>query len=82
MAYEHKDNSGSLFKNDRKERDTQPDYKGSAKIDGVEYWMSAWVKDGGGGKFFSIAMTPKHEQARPDESHAAPQDVLDDSLPV
>jgi len=33
MAYEQKPNTGSLFKNDRKEADTHPDYKGSALID-------------------------------------------------
>lgn len=49
MAYEMKNNSGSLFKNDKKETETHPDYKGSAKINGEEYWVSAWnnkSKDG------------------------------------
>ena len=59
MAYEQKDNSGSLFKNDRKENDKQPDYKGTVKIGGVEYWQSAWIKDVNGKKFFSQSFTPK-----------------------
>jgi len=42
MAYEPKDNTGSIFKNDRKEKETQPDGTGSALIDGVEYWVSSW----------------------------------------
>jgi hypothetical protein len=45
MAYEQKDFSGSLFKNDRKQQPNHPDYKGSALIDGREYWMSAWIKN-------------------------------------
>ena len=46
MAYEVRDNTGTLFKNDRKELDTHPDYNGKALISGVEYWISAWIKVG------------------------------------
>lgn len=46
MAYEQREGSGSLFKNDRKEQPNHPDYKGSALIGGVEYWVSAWIKEG------------------------------------
>lgn len=43
MAYEVKDFSGSMFRNE-KNKETQPDYKGNVKIAGVEYWISGWVK--------------------------------------
>lgn len=42
MAYEQKDNTGSIFRNEKKEKDTHPDGTGSALIDGVEYWVSSW----------------------------------------
>lgn len=48
-GYVQKENSGSLFKNDKKESDKHPNAKGSALIGGVEYWVSAWTyqtKDG------------------------------------
>lgn len=61
MSYEQRDDSGSLFKNDRKEQDNHPDYTGSCKVGGREYYISAWVKEGrnGGKKFFSFSFKPK-----------------------
>ena len=63
MAFELNDMSGSLWVNDRKTKDNQPSHQGSIKIDGVEYWMSAWVKKTNTGKkFFSMAFTKKDDQ--------------------
>lgn len=53
--YEHKNNSGSLFKNTEKKSDNHPDYSGSLNIEGVTYRIAAWAKDGAKGKFLSIA---------------------------
>ena len=62
MAFEMKNNSGSLFKNTRKEKDTHPNMQGTALIDGVEYWISAWTKtDKNGDKWQSLAFKPKTE---------------------
>lgn len=52
-------NSGSMSRNKRKEKDTHPEFTGSAEIDGVPYWISAWVKEGRDGKFFSLSFKPK-----------------------
>lgn len=58
-------NKGALFKNDRRTNDRQPEYTGSLNVEGVEYWLSAWVKTSKAGqKFFSVAITKK-EAPRP-----------------
>lgn len=62
MAYEKKDMSGALFKNDRKTRETHPEYQGYVLVNGVEFWLSAWVKEGGKGKFFSLSLQPKNKE--------------------
>jgi hypothetical protein len=60
MAYEQKDGSGALFKNKDKQPDNNyPDYKGSIKIDGQDYWLSAWIKKSEKGTFMSLAAKPK-----------------------
>lgn len=56
MAYEMKNNSGSLFKNDKKQTEKQPDYNGTIKVDGKEYKLAAWIKESKSGmKYFSIS---------------------------
>jgi hypothetical protein len=48
-----------LFKAKPNDNPKWPQYEGSALIDGVEYWLSAWVKEGKSGKFFSLSFKPK-----------------------
>ncbi len=62
MAYEQKEGTGSLFKNEKREKDTHPHAKGSALIDGVEYWVSAWTKEGAKGRYQSLAFKRKDER--------------------
>lgn len=65
MAYDNT-NSGALFKNTKKEKDTHPDYNGSINVDGVDYWLNAWLKTSAktGDKFMSLSVKPK-EVAKP-----------------
>lgn len=62
MAYEKRDMSGTLFKNDKREKDSHPNATGTAIIDGVEYWVSAWTKQGQKGPFQSLAFKRKEER--------------------
>jgi hypothetical protein len=61
MAETKFDNSGAMFVNDRKDKETHPDRQGSATVDGVEYWVSGWIKDGKNGKWMSLAFKRKEE---------------------
>ena len=79
MPFEHKPGQGSLFKNDRKEQDTHPDYNGTLVLpDGTECWLNAWLKDGGRGKFFSLSVRPK--DAAPKKPEPSDGD-LEDEIP-
>lgn len=92
MSQEYDNNlRGVLFKNDRKEKDSHPDYKGQAEVEGEEYWLSAWIKEGNKGKFMSLSFTakdqPKNPPAREPQKQSRDQqrgnygDQADDDIP-
>jgi len=56
-----RDNSGVLFKSDKIENERSPQYKGNITVEGKDYWISAWVKEGKSGKFMGLAVSPKEE---------------------
>ena len=61
MTYEQRDNSGILFKNEKKTSDSQPQAKGTAMIGGKNYYVAAWTKEGKKGKFQTLSFTPVAE---------------------
>jgi hypothetical protein len=82
MAYEMKDGSANLFKNERKETQNHPDYTGSIMINGQEHYFSAWIKEGKKGKFMSCSVGKQKEQknfkARGDDEMPK---IQDDEIP-
>jgi hypothetical protein len=42
-----------IFKNNKRQKDTHPEYTGKINVEGKEYDISLWVKEGKNGKFFS-----------------------------
>lgn len=82
MQYDNT-NKGIISKNERKEKDTHPDIKGSINFEGVECWLDGWMKtkNDGSGKFYSLSIkrkeAPKEQRQEPEKSGygkpAAPQ---------
>ena len=79
MAYEIRELSGSLFKNEKKTEEKHPQMQGSCLIEGVEYWVSAWTKEGAKGRWQSLAF--KRKDAKPDAKPAPASIDDDDSIP-
>lgn len=49
MDYDN-NNRGALWKNDKRTTEKHPQLRGTAEINGVEYWVSAWTSSEGGKK--------------------------------
>jgi len=62
--FRHKENRGSLFTNDRKEMETHPDFKGSALINGEDYYVSMWTSGEESKTDFSLAFIKKSDAHR------------------
>lgn len=84
MAYIPKEGSGSLFKNDRKETSTHPDYTGTIMVNGKVHYLSGWVKESAKGKFFSISIGKEKSPVgfKPAGSDELPRNtIVDDDVP-
>ena len=86
--YEHKEGFGSLFKNNYKEKENQPDMKGDAMYNGKPVELAAWTKtDKNGNKFLSLKIQDKQEQYQQAgaQQAAAPQQApggfINDEIP-
>jgi hypothetical protein len=81
--YTPKEGSGSLFKNDRKTTETHPDYTGSIMVNGKELWLSAGVKEGKKGKFFSVSIGKEKQPMgfTPKGSDELPRNTIEDDVP-
>ena len=81
MERQARDNSGVLFKNDKKESEKHPDYKGSMIVNGEDYWLSAWIKEGKNGKFMGLALSPKDDQPPAKSTPRPSKSIDDDQIP-
>lgn len=65
MAYQPKDGSGALFRNDKGDNPARPDYRGDIMLNGVLYEISGWLKplpSDASKRFMSLSGKPKGQQ--------------------
>ena len=53
MAQYDNTNTFTLNKNDKGDNPKRPDYTGTANVDGIEFRISGWIREGQKGKFIS-----------------------------
>ena len=84
MQYDNS-NRGAIFKNDDKQQDNHPDYKGSLNVNGVDLWVSGWLKtsEKTGKKFMSLSVKPKDEKTvtQASKTKSSGFDEMDDNVP-
>jgi hypothetical protein len=64
MQYDNT-NTGVLFLNNKGDNPKRPDRKGSINIEGVDYWLSGWVREKDGKPYMSLKAERKEQQAAP-----------------
>ena len=52
-------NTFTLFVNDKKGNDKAPDRSGTLNVNGVDYYIDGWLREGKNGKFLSGKIKPK-----------------------
>jgi len=70
------DMTGSLSRNERKEKPSHADYSGSLVIEGRKYWLNGWIKEGTGGKkFLSLSARLAEDRVERKPAAAADSDI-------
>jgi len=79
---ETKNNSGAIFKNDKKTAETQPDYKGKVNVNGADMEVALWLKESSKGlKYFSATFQEPYVKPAVLSPPAEPFKLEDDDLP-
>lgn len=85
-----RDGDGALFKNEDRESEQHPHYRGQIRIGGQDFWLSAWLKESKAGKkYMSLSAQPKQVRdhrgasANPParQPEPPPTHELDDDIP-
>jgi hypothetical protein len=63
MTYTPKDLTGTLFKNEKRQKDSDPQYNGTVFIGGEPYWINLWRNTKEDGRHW-LAVKLKPKQAK------------------
>lgn len=79
-------NRGQVWGNDKKEKDTQPDFTGSLNVNGVDFWVSAWKRKPDANPkapalSFSVKRKDEAHSKGMEQAQAATTDDFDDDIP-
>ena len=81
-------NRGQIWKNDRKEKDTHPDFTGSQNVmcpccnNATNYWVSAWKrKEGAADRAPALSWSSKVKDGKPAPSAKTVKEDMDDEIP-
>jgi hypothetical protein len=78
--FESKPNSGALFRNNEKAKDTDRDYYGTVNVNGTEFWASGWINTSKKGtKYLSLSLKLKDDAKLAAKKPLA--DDMSDSIP-
>jgi hypothetical protein len=82
MTYEQKDGQGALFRNDKKEKPSHPDYTGDIRVEGIDFKLAGWVKETRDGrKYLSLSAMPKGVRRPIAEAPKPSNDFYNDEIP-
>lgn len=70
--------SGVSGANEYKQKDNQPDFTGKCTIDGKEYRMAGWSRQGNNGNFISWKFSEPLRKEGVQEPQAIPADAKDE----
>lgn len=76
---EQKQNTGAIFKNEKKADQKHPDYRGKINIYGKDMEIALWIRESQNGlKYFSAALS---EPYNPEQTQSVSVQNNDDDLP-
>ena len=72
---DNKENTGAIFKNNFKSKETQPDYRGEINVDGKDHSIALWFKKAKNEKetpYFSVSIGEPYRPDVQSQDNSAP----------